>query len=262
MASIESAIDSLIRADLVDLGFAFAEKFKHHELALKILTTHTKNSAKALKYLKKLSVEHQLSHMKKFGRDFLENEEESTVELLIEIINHPNVILTTSGHESETDLDTWEEIEEPDKQMVVNIDRIVEIIDHKPDILVRVCEFCTQLEKAEKLGTIWRCLLEIELKNWSLDRSAQNEKKIINLLKTNKMDEEAGLGLVLCRQYNFQPGLIYILGNKTGSNSNLSDLLFLYLESGMNTEALALCEKHGKVNPDFWRKTLTSWALR
>ena len=199
--------------------------------------------------------------MKKFGRDFLETDEESTVELLMDIINHPNVILTTAGESSgETDLDTWEEIDDPDKNMIVNIDRIIEIIDNKSDILVKVCEFCSRLEKAQNLNTVWRCLLEIELKNWSIDRSDKNQVKILDILKTQKMDEK--LGLVLCRQYNFQPGLIFILGNKSGSLQNLSDLLFLYLESGMNAEALSLCEKHGKQNPDFWRKILTAWALR
>ena len=59
--------------------------------------------------------------MKKFGRDFLETDEESTVELLMDIINHPNVILTTAGESSETDLDTWEEIDDPDKNMIMNI---------------------------------------------------------------------------------------------------------------------------------------------
>ena len=51
--NIESAIDSLIRAEYIDLAFAFAEKFHHHELAVKILTSHTKQPSRALKYLTK-----------------------------------------------------------------------------------------------------------------------------------------------------------------------------------------------------------------
>jgi hypothetical protein len=51
--NIESAIGSLTRAEYIDLAFAFAEKFHHHELAVKILTSHTKQPSRALKYLTK-----------------------------------------------------------------------------------------------------------------------------------------------------------------------------------------------------------------
>ena len=79
---IATAIDALLRAEYTDLAFAFAEKFAQHEQAVKILTDHTREPARALKYLTKLSLATQLNHVRKFGRELLEAEETAVMDLL------------------------------------------------------------------------------------------------------------------------------------------------------------------------------------
>ena len=54
--SMENAIESLIRADFTDLAFLFADRFKNHELAVKILTDNSNDVTRAIEYLSKQEV--------------------------------------------------------------------------------------------------------------------------------------------------------------------------------------------------------------
>ena len=122
--------------------------------------------------------------MKKFGRELLEAEEEAVMELLKSIINNEDVVISSISDGSDSMFDT---------KFQINIEDIFEVVDSKSELLIELCYFCCRLDKCANVTTIWRRLLEIELKLWRakekqvrcpLYRNRENE-----VIRSSKLDE-------------------------------------------------------------------------
>ena len=138
--------------------------------------------------------------MKRFGRQFLESEEKETITLIKSIISHSDVTLwTVNDEESEFERDFGDQ-----NILRINIEDIFEILDGKPCLLIELCKYCCTLEAAKGLNSVWRRLLEIYLKQWSETRNLTIENEIIQILKSEELNEK--IGLVLCRQFDFHIG--------------------------------------------------------
>ena len=135
----------------------------------------------------------------------------------------------------------------------VNIEDIFEVVDSKSELLIQLCHFCCQLDKAANVTAIWRRLLEIELKLWRSKEKQDHE--ILEVLKMSRMEPKTAL--VLCRQFDFKPGLIFLLKEQSDRQA---DLLTVYIESGMHEEAVSLCQSSN--TSELWQKALSAWSLR
>ena len=141
-----------------------------------------------------------MNHLKRFGRQFLESEEKETISLIKSIISHSDVTLwTVNDEESEFERDFGDQ-----NTLRINIEDIFEILDGKPCLLIELCKYCCTLEAAKGLNSVWRRLLEIYLKQWSETRNLTIENEIIQILKSEELNEK--IGLVLCRQFDFHIG--------------------------------------------------------
>ena len=60
---------------------------------------------------------------------------------------------------------------------------------------------------------------------------------------------EPKTALVLCRQFDFKPGLIHLL---RGQPDRSADLLAVFIEGGMHDEAIEICTEQ----PQLWQKVL------
>ena len=193
-----------------------------------------KEPARALKYLTKLSLSIQLNHVKKFGRELLEAEEEAVMELLKSIISNDNVVISSISDGSDSMLDT---------KFQINIEDIFEVVDSKSELLIDLCYFCCRLDKCAHVTTIWRRLLEIELKLWR--EKEKRDSDILSVLKMERMEPKTAL--VLCRQFDFKPGLIHLL---QGQPDRSADLLAVFIEGGLHDEAIEICTEQ----PQLWQK--------
>ena len=60
--------------------------------------------------------------------------------------------------------------EKPDAERVkVNIEQLLEILEHRSDLLIAFAEFCSNSKKGSHLSSLWQRLLEIQLRQWSTE---------------------------------------------------------------------------------------------
>merc|ERR1719454_2751316 len=116
--------------------------------------------------------------------------------------------------------------------MIVNVEEVFEIVDSRNDLLIDLCHFCCALDSGKGLTQVWRRLLEIKLSQWSTKELGEGD-----VMAVLKMDiAEPKEAVVLCRQFDFRPGLVHLL--ESGD-----ELLSVYLDAQMDNEALALCRE-------------------
>ena len=118
-----------------------------------------------------------------------------------------------------------------DGRFHINIEDIFEVVDSadKARLLIDLCHFCCRLDKCANVTAIWRRLLEIELKEWRNKNATDSD--ILSVLQMCRAEPKTAL--VLCRQFDFKPGLIYLLRVEPERHG---DLLSVFIESGMHDE--------------------------
>ena len=77
----------------------------------------------------------------------------------------------------------------------------------------------------------------------------KQDSDILSVLKMERMEPKTAL--VLCRQFDFKPGLIHLL---RGQPDRSADLLAVFIEGGMHNEAIEICTEQ----PQLWQK---EWGL-
>ncbi|XP_033330810.1 vacuolar protein sorting 11 [Megalopta genalis] len=249
---VEVAIKVCRQASPED-ALLLARKHGQHEWYLRIQIEDKHEYKKALEYMETLEFEEAESNMKKYGNVLMENVPNESTQFLKSLCtnyrpsNKPLVDQEALDGTVEQDIDKANP-EDFIHLFLNNSERLVEFLEH----LVKTNTKWSTL--------VYNTLVEHYLHVWSALENdvskVQYEQKIVSLLQSSEACYDKDQILILCHQYNFRRGLLFLY-----EESKLyQEMLRFHLREGDSEQVLAICKRFGHQDPNLWVQALWSVA--
>ncbi|XP_078033958.1 vacuolar protein sorting 11 isoform X1 [Augochlora pura] len=247
---VEVAIKVCRQASPED-ALLLAQKHGQHEWYLRIQIEDKHEYKKALEYMATLEFEEAESNMKKYGNVLIENVPNESTQFLKSLCtnyrpsNKPLVDQEALDGTMEQDIDKANP-EDFIHLFLNNSERLVEFLEH----LVKT--------NAKWSTLVYNTLVEHYLHVWSALENdvskVQYEEKIVSLLQSSEACYDKDQILILCHQYNFKRGLLFLY-----EESKLyQEMLRFHLREGDSEQVLAICKRFGHQDPNLWVQALWS----
>lgn len=218
------------RTASIDLALVLSKRNNKHDFVISILTEDVKNFSEAIAYLRTLQFPDDEKILKTFGFILMENIPDEMTELLKEFcrMNY--------------------DFCKPEEFIHLFINRSSHLIDFLDHITVNLTN-CNPI--------IYNTLIENLLKKWNINENVgsktTDENRIMDIFrKYDKLYDKNHI-LILCRTYEFWPGIMYIY-----EEDNLYHLVVrYYLRNSDYSNLLSTCKRLGTNQPSLWLQTLT-----
>lgn len=60
-----------------------------------------------------------------------------------------------------------DDIDSKKSKILVQVEHLLEILEHRNDLMISFTKFCSQSKKGAHLASLWQRLLEVQLRLWS-----------------------------------------------------------------------------------------------
>lgn len=228
----------------VEHAMSLAKRNQKHDFCLSILTEDQGAFVEAISYIELLQFNDAEEMLRKYGIVLIEQCANETTELLKKLCtNWPKDGLIGAIAPSEL-YDSRETVDRANPEDFIHLfvktpDRLIDFLEH----LVRT------LSKLSPL--VYSTLIELYLHRWQDDLHA--EQRLMDILQTNAQSYDRNHALVMCRMYNFWPGILLIY-----EEQKLYHLIVRHhLKLADYNNLLSSCKRLGPTQPSLWLQALT-----
>eukprot|EP00027_Filamoeba_sp_ATCC50430_P018912 CAMPEP_0168579026 /NCGR_PEP_ID=MMETSP0413-20121227/21645_1 /TAXON_ID=136452 /ORGANISM="Filamoeba nolandi, Strain NC-AS-23-1" /LENGTH=897 /DNA_ID=CAMNT_0008612909 /DNA_START=77 /DNA_END=2766 /DNA_ORIENTATION=- len=250
---IETAIKACRQAGYYEHALYLAKKFTHHEWYLKILLEDLKGYTQALEYIGTLDFTETEKNVKKYGKILITTVPDQTTQLLMRLCTSYAPASVTSS----TDFS------QSGSRQKASAEEFIHIFVGQPESLMSFLEFI--VSKGLATPIVYTTLLELYLRDNvteftisdnNNDKRKVKRKKAFDLLlnPVTKFDDDSAL--VLCKQYDFRDGLLYLYEKL----ALYREIVQYYMDNKEYENLIKACKKYGDKDPNLWVQVLSYLA--
>lgn len=172
----------------IEHALALAERNQKHDLCLSIFIEDKHAFIDAIRYIQKLPIEYAEENIRKYGIALMEQCPNETTEILKRLCTE---------NANKTEYSTHED----------KVKDFINVFVKAPDCLIDFLEhLVTKINDLSPL--VYNTLIELYLHRWKQDEKAT--KRLSDILKNNMLSYDRNHALILCRMYDFWPGILHI----------------------------------------------------
>lgn len=273
---VETAITVLRQASYFRHALYLAQKHKRHSLYLKIQLEDIGDVKRALAYVRSMDFFQCESYVKLYGKVLIEHLTDETTQLIKELCvdysstpfepEENGVEENRERDDSEQKHDKPEQYEEglvqkdsfkeePISNVKANPTDFIHLFVGRPDHLQDLLEHVSKEIKCD--ATVYDALIEGYLRQKKEGKKFAHAK-IMALLKS-KDPYDHNHALVLCKMYDFEKGVLFILSDKLHL---YHEILQYHMDRDKHQAVLSACEKYGDndKDPTLWTAALSYFA--
>lgn len=229
----------------VEHAMSLAKRNQKHDFCLSILTEDQGAFVEAINYIGLLEFNDAEEMLRKYGIVLIEQCANETTELLKKLCTNYRPKDGVIGAITSSELyDTRETVDRANPEDFIHLfvktpERLIDFLEH----LVRTLSNLSPL--------VYSTLIELYLHRWQDDLHA--EQRLMDILQTIAHSYDRNHALVMCRMYNFWPGILLIY-----EEQKLYHLIVRHhLKLGDYNNLLSSCKRLGPTQPSLWLQALT-----
>lgn len=243
---LETAITVCRKAQYYTHAVFLAKKFKQHDWYLTIQLEDEKNYQDALDYMATLPFIECEKNLKTYGKELVNQLPEATTTLLKRLCTG---YAPDGGDGGAVDKAAPEEF--------------IHIYVNQKEHLLHFLEHMVNVQP-NSAAQVYDTLLELYLQVASTplpggaasSATAQNEGRILDLLRNTEAKYDDHHAMVLTQIYDFKPGILYLYEKA----KQYQQIVQYYMEKDAYTEIIDACKKYGTADRNLWVQALSYFA--